>query len=237
MAAPFDRFGLGLLVGLLVALLAPPAVWYEPAWEIAAALGYAGLAALFLDFRATPSPAWATTSRRFVAHRLTGDAALLLVVGHVAVMIGSDPFTLDYLGWMMPIHVLLGVLAATALLLAVVTREPWIPPALRLAGGRRLHAWTGLAAGLLAGGHALTSTTKLTATWRYALLGGVLAAVLVPAALKVSSLRMPRDATVPRHPEARRARTVRPLALLVTLGVLAALLATAPRLLLLLPRG
>lgn len=236
LAAPFDLLGLGLLAGLLVALLAPPAVPYEAAWEVAAALGYAGLVALFLGFRATPLPTRAATSRRFAAHRLIGDAALLLVVGHVAVMVGADPFTLDYLGWMMPIHVLFGVLAAIALLLAVLPREPWAPQAMRLVGGRRLHAWASLNAGLLAGMHVLTSTAKLTGTWRYTLLGSVLAAMLAQTA-KVLLRRGPRGTSAIRQPEPRSTGTAHPLVLIAAVGVLAVLLAAAPRVLLLLTHG
>ena len=42
-------------------------------------------------------------------------------------MVALDPFMLDYLGWMMPLHVLLGVLALWLLLL--VGRQPASPGA------------------------------------------------------------------------------------------------------------
>ena len=176
--APFDRLGGLLLLAFLAALLLPPVVPYEPAWELAAGLGYAACCAAILCFRLAPPP---PDSYRLALHRTAGDAALALVAAHVAVMIAADPFVLDYLGWMMPLHVLPGALAAVAMLLAVATREPALrlPPGLR--GGPRLHAWAGIVAGALAGAHALASSTKLTAGWRAALLASAFLVLLAPA--------------------------------------------------------
>jgi hypothetical protein len=233
-----DPWGACLLAGLLAVLLVPPLVPYEPAWEIAANLGYAACAALVTVFRLVPMPGMTVRSCGFAMHRTAGDAALALAAGHVAVMLLADPFMLDYLGWMMPLHVMAGVLAAAALLLAVASREPGLRLMRRL-GGPHLHAWSGLAAGGLAAIHVLTASSKLTAFWRQALLAGFFLALLAPAA--VSLARRTRQwpdsrkerrfsSRVPPPQLLEPAGTADIIGLLAALGILAALLAAVPNL-------
>jgi hypothetical protein len=226
-----DPWDACLLAGLLAVLLVPPLVPYEPAWEVAASLGYAACAALVTVFRLVPMPGMTFRSCGFAMHRTAGDAALALAAGHVAVMLLADPFMLDYLGWMMPLHVMAGVLAAAALLLAVVSREPALRLMRRL-GGPRLHAWSGLAAGALAAAHVLTASSKFTASWKQALLAGFFLALLAPAAVGLARrgrrrLAMPPfSRTLPPLREPAEAGDI--LGLLATLGILAALLAAVP---------
>lgn len=224
---PFDRLGILLLAAVLAALLVPPLVPYEPAWEFAAGLGYAACCATILCFRLVPPP---RGSRRLALHRVAGNAALALVAAHVAVVLAADPFVLDYLGWMMPLHVLAGVLAAAAMLLAALTREPLVRLPARLRGGRRLHAWAGVAAGVLVAAHAVSSSTKLTASWRAALLASAFVVLLAPAverlALGRRSVPVRYDADLPRRPVASDARY-----LLTALAALLALLVAVPALL------
>ena len=59
----------------------------------------------------------------------------------------------------MPLHVLLGVLALLALLLAAATREPGRAAA--AARGARFHAWSGIAAGAFLAAHVLMSSSHL----------------------------------------------------------------------------
>jgi hypothetical protein len=166
---------------IIAAVLAPPVVPYEPAWEIAAGAGYAACCAFVLAFRLTPVPRVAMTPFRFALHRWAGDAALALVAAHVAVMVAADPFVLDYLGWMMPIHVAAGLVGAAALLLAVATREPALRRALPRAASPGLHAWAGIAAGVLAALHVLMASSKFVGLRGYALTGCVFAALVILA--------------------------------------------------------
>ena len=159
-SAPFDLMGLTMLAMLLVALLAPPALVYEPVWELAAGLGYAACCAAVLTLRISPRPRVAMTAYRFSLHRVAGNAMLALVALHVAVMVAGDPFLLDYLGWTMPWHVLAGMLGAVALLLAVATREPVLRGWLRLPGDPRLHGWSAIAAALLVAAHVLPTAAS-----------------------------------------------------------------------------
>jgi hypothetical protein len=199
---PLGPLGLALAAALLGLLLLPPVIPYEPVWEVAAALGYAACLAAILSFRIAPSPrAAATNPYRLALHRAAGYAMLALVALHVAVMLLGDPFVLDYVGWMMPLHVLAGVLAALALPLAVATREPPLRTALRLARWPRLHLWAGLAAAGLAGVHVVASAGKLAAGWRYALLAGIFTVLLGPAS--VSLAQGPRRWLRPRRAAAR----------------------------------
>ena len=173
--APFDLMGLTMLAMLLVALLLPPALVYEPVWELAAGLGYAACCAAVLTLRISPRPRVAMTAYRFSLHRVAGNALLALVALHVAVMVAGDPFLLDYLGWTMPWHVLAGMLGAVALLLAVATREPVLRGWLRLPGDPRLHGWSAIAAALLVAAHVLPTAGKPTSAWRGALVAGLFA--------------------------------------------------------------
>jgi hypothetical protein len=166
---------------LLAAVLSPPVVPYEPLWEVAAGTGYAACCAFVLAFRLAPVPQVATTPFRFALHRAAGDAALALVAAHAAVMLAADPFVLDYLGWMMPIHVAAGLVGAAALLLAVVTREPAARRALPRPASPGLHAWAGIAAGAFAALHVLMASSKFVAVRGYALTGCVFAAVVISA--------------------------------------------------------
>lgn len=178
-SAPFDVLGLTMLAMLLVALLAPPALVYEPVWELAAGLGYAACCAAVLTLRVSPRPRVAMTAYRFSLHRVAGNAFLVLVALHVAVMVAGDPFVLDYLGWTMPWHVLAGMLGAVALMLAVTTREPVLRGWLRLPGDPRLHGWSAIAAALLVAAHVLPTAGKPTTVWRGALLAVLLAALFL----------------------------------------------------------
>jgi hypothetical protein len=217
-----DRPGALILAALLAALLVPPVVPYDgPAWEVAAGLGHAACCALVLAFRLGPPP---VTAGRLALHRAAGNAALGLAAAHVAVMAAADPFVPNYLGWLMPTHVLAGALGAAALLAAVATREPALRLPARLRGGRRLHAWAGVAAAALAGGHALDSSARLGVDrWRWVLLACALAALLVPA---VEHLALRRRRRRDRPPPVGGAPH-----LLAALVALTLLLAAAPTLL------
>ena len=85
-----------------------------------------------------PGPGAALTAYRFTLHRAAGDALLLLGLLHVAVMVAADPFMLDYLGWMMPLHVLVGVVAIVLLALVILGREPALRTRPRWLGWCRL---------------------------------------------------------------------------------------------------
>ena len=79
------------------------------------------------------------------------------------------------------------------------------------------HAWAGLAGALLVALHVLLSSTRLTATWRYLLVGAALGLPPVfVAAMRITG-RRDRGQTWPVR-EAPRARAVR--ALLVALVTL-----------------
>lgn len=186
-AEPSGALGVALAVVLLGLPLLPPVIPYEPVWEVATALGYAACLAVVLSFRIAPTPRTAASNPyRLTLHRTAGYAALALVAGHVAVILLGDPFALDYVGWMMPLHVLAGVLAALALLLAIASREPPLRAALRLTGRPRLHLWAGIAAGGLAGAHVATSAGKLAGGWRYVLLAAAFTLLLAPATVSLA---------------------------------------------------
>jgi hypothetical protein len=218
--------------GLPAALLLPPLVPYEPAWEVAGSLGYAACCAMILAFRLGTPP---VASWRLRLHRVAGNAAVVLVVAHIAVMLAVDRFLLDYLGWMMPRHVMAGLGAAMALLVATAVREPFFRLPQRYRGGRNLHGWAGLAAGALAGVHALTSSAKLAGFWRWALLAAVFAAVLAPVleSLARRHLARKRGRLADLFGPHRRVGTVaaRSGPLLVLLGALGLLLVAIPALL------
>jgi hypothetical protein len=227
-----DPFAAALIVALSAALLLPPLVAYELAWEVAGSLGYAACCAMILAFRLGTPP---VASWRLRLHRVAGNAALVLAVAHIAVMLAADRFLLDYLGWMMPRHVMAGLGAAMALLVATAVREPFFRLPQRYRGRRYLHGWAGLAAGALAGVHALTSSAKLAGFWRWALLAAVFAAVLAPVLESLTRRHLAwkwgRLAELfGRH---RRVGTVAPRSgpLLALLGALALLLVTIPALL------
>ena len=186
---PYDRRSLLAVGALAAALLLPPVVAYEPVWEVASGLGYAACAAAIAVFAVPPAPRPNLTSYRFAVHRVAGNALVALVLAHVAVMVALDPFLLDYLGWMMPLHVLLGVAALLALLVAAATREPWIRRRLPLPAGARFHAWSGIAGGALLAAHVLMSSSRLTASWRTAVLAAALALPPLAAAAGVLGRR------------------------------------------------
>lgn len=196
---PYDRLSLGLAVALAGALLLPPIVPYEPAWELASGLGYAGCAAAIAVFAVPPAPRANLTPYRFAVHRVAGHALLALGFLHVAVMAGLDPYLLDYLGWMMPLHVMAGALAFLALLLAAATREPRLRHRLPLPAGAPFHAWTGIVAGFLLAAHVLSSSTRLTASWRAALLA---AALILPPGIAAVGLARRRSVPPVREPSA-----------------------------------
>jgi hypothetical protein len=212
-----DPLGAGLLAALLLVLLAPPPVAYEPVWEVAASLGYVACCALILTLRLAPAARHAVRSYRFAIHRAAGLACVACVTAHVAVMVAGDPFVLDYLGWLMPLHVLAGLLGAVALLLATVTREPVLRLARRLGGGQRRHAASGFVGAALVAGHVIGSSSKFTAPWQPLLVAGVFVALLIPAFGGGPSRSVPARAT--------RADID---TLLVLLGALAILLVAAP---------
>src|SRR5262245_1862289 len=110
------------VAAMTLALLAPPIVTYEAIWEVASALGYLAAAAAILCVLTRPGSGAALTTYRFTFHRVAGDALLLLALLHVAVMVAADPFMLDYLGWMIPLHVLVGVAAIVLLALVILGR-------------------------------------------------------------------------------------------------------------------
>ena len=215
---PYDARTLATVAALCAALLLPPIVAYELVWEVAAALGYAACAAAIAVFAVPPAPRRFLTPYRFSVHRVAGNALLTLAVLHVAVMVALDPFMLDYLGWMMPLHVLLGVLALLALLLAAATREPWARRRLPLPAGPRFHAWSGIAAGALLAAHVLMSSSRLTEPWRMALVAGALALPPLAGAAALLVRRPTASASEP-FSAARAGRTL----LLGLLGVFALL--------------
>jgi hypothetical protein len=237
--APLDGPGAALVAVLALALLWPPLVPFEPLWEVAAALGWAAIVATILAFRIVPAARLrgGRTAWRFSWHRITGDLALLLVALHVGVMVAGDPFVLDYLGWMMPIHVLAGVLAALAFLLAVLSREPALPAWLRLGGSRHLHVWAGIAAGGLTGWHVLAASSKLLAPWRYGLLAALFLALLAPAARGLVAGPTRRPPAPARSAPRGSAGTAGLLRLVALLGVFALLLGAVPHLALWLRQG
>jgi hypothetical protein len=216
---PCDTASLLSLAALAAALLIPPIVAYEPAWEVAAGLGYAGCGAAIAVFAVPPAPRPNLTPYRFALHRVAGNALLVLALLHVAVMTACDPFMLDYLGWMMPSHVLLGVLALLALALATATREPWLRRRLPLPSGARWHAWSGVAGGTLLAAHVLTSSSRLTASWRTALLA---LALLLPPLAGTAAMLVRRPAAAMGEPfAAGRAGRHLLLALLALFALLA----------------
>jgi Ferric reductase like transmembrane component len=231
---------LGRLGGILVAallglLLLPPVIPYVPVWEVAAGSGYGACLAMILTFRLAPMPSTPATNRhRWKLHRATGYAMAVLVALHVAVMLAGDPFTLDYLGWMIPLHVLTGLLAALALLLAVASREPRLRAALRLTGWPRLHLSASVAACGFAYAHVATSSGKLITARGYVLLAAIFAALLGPASL--SLIRGPRRWLASRRVRARTGWTVAqprrpsPWLVLAGLGAATLLLITVPSL-------
>ena len=163
------------VAAMIAAFLAPPFVGYEAAWEIATALGYVAAAAGVVCVLVRPGAGAAMTAYRFTLHRTAGDGLLLLGLLHAGVMVVADPFLLDYLGWMMPLHVLAGILAVLLLALAVSGREPvwrWRP---RWLGGARLHAWAGILGVAFVALHILMSSTRLTEPWRIVLVALALA--------------------------------------------------------------
>jgi hypothetical protein len=178
--------GAAALVAVLLAVLAPPLVTYELAWEIASALGYVAAAAAVLCVLVRPAPGTPQRAYRFALHRAAGDALVLLALLHAAVMVAADPFMLDYLGWMMPPHVMLGVVATVLLALVAVGREPVFGRRPSWLAGAAFHAWVGIVASLLVALHVLWSSTRLTADWRALALGAALTLPpLVAAGLRV----------------------------------------------------
>jgi hypothetical protein len=212
---------------IIAAVLAPPVVPYEPAWEIAAGAGYAACCAFVLAFRLTPVPRVAMTPFRFALHRWAGDAALALVAAHVAVMVAADPFVLDYLGWMMPIHVAAGLVGAAALLLAVATREPALRRALPRPASPGLHAWAGIAAGVFAALHVLTASSKFVDPWGYAVTGSVFAVLMIFAVRSLLGWTRP---VLPRRGEPFSAAPADLYGLLAVLGACTVLFVAVPSL-------
>lgn len=208
------------LVAMLLAILAPPLVTYELAWEIASALGYVAAAAAVLCMLVRPAPGMPQRAYRFALHRAAGDVLVLLALLHVAVMVAADPFMLDYLGWMMPPHVMVGVLATLLLALVALGREPAFTRRPRWLAGAGFHAWAGIAGAALVAVHVLWSSTRLTDGWRALLVGGALAVPpLIATILRVSG-------TPPVSPVARRLPRVGTATALVALlaGLLVILL-------------
>lgn len=220
-----DPFGMLTLVLLLAALLTPPLVAYELAWELSATLGYAACVALVLCFRSAPLAPERLSASTFKLHRVAGHAAAVLVVAHVAVPVLADRYVLDYLGWQAPRHVLFGMLAGLALAAALATREPRLPARLRR-GGKRLHAALGVAAvaGLL--GHVWVSSAKPISAWQSVLVLAALFLPTMPALGRLLGLRFRPW----RLPELTRPATGSPSALLILLGVVIVVLVAAPRL-------
>lgn len=168
------------LAAMLLAVLAPPLVTYELAWEIASALGYVAAAAAILCVLVRPAPGMPQRAYRFALHRAAGDALVLLALLHVVVMVAADPFMLDYLGWMMPPHVMVGVVATVLLALVTLGREPALARRPAWLAGARFHAWAGIVGAMLVAVHVLWSSTRLTADWRML---AIVAALAVPPLL------------------------------------------------------
>ncbi|MGD9507229.1 MAG: hypothetical protein AB7I59_22570 [Geminicoccaceae bacterium] len=182
------------LLAMLLAVLAPPLVTYELAWEIASALGYVGAAAAVLCMLVRPAPGMPQRAYRFAMHRAAGDALVLLALLHVVVMVAADPFMLDYLGWMMPPHVMVGAVATVLLALVALGREPAFPRRPSWLGGAGFHAWAGILGALLVAVHVVWSSTRLTADWRaLAIVGALAVPPLLATILRVSG-RGPRPA-------------------------------------------
>ena len=209
------------VAAMTAAFLAPPFVGYEAAWEIATALGYVAAAAGLVCVLVRPGAGAAMTAYRFTLHRTAGDALLLLGLLHVGVMVAADPFLLDYLGWMMPLHVLVGILAILLLAVAVSGREPVWRRRPRWLGSTRLHAWVGILGVALVALHVLMSSTRLTESWRIVLVA--LALAVPPAMATMARLTGRRERRGRAWPD--RATAVRSLLvalatlLLICLGV------------------
>lgn len=226
-ARPFvDRWGWLMLGVTVLAPVVPPIVAYEPLWEVAAGLGYAACAAGVVTFRTAPWPRQAMTPYRYRLHRVAGNAMLALVAGHVAVMVAGDPFVLDYLGWLMPLHVLVGVLAAVALLVAVLGREPCLRGLAIAARPPPLHDWAGIAVGVLAVAHVLTSLAKVLPPWRALPFAGVFVLLLLPAtAARLTGRSWSRWPLPPRDEPWAAAPGITGRLLLLLLAVLLVLIA------------
>ncbi|MFO1048304.1 MAG: hypothetical protein U1E52_10450 [Geminicoccaceae bacterium] len=209
------------LLALLLAVLAPPLVTYELAWEIASALGYVAAAATVLCMLVRPAPGMPQRAYRFALHRAAGEALVLLALLHVAVMVAADPFMLDYLGWMMPPHVMLGVVATLLLALVTLGREPALPRRPAWLAGARFHAWAGIAGALLVAAHVLWSSTRLTSGWR----GSAIGAALILPPLLAAGLRLTGRQPLPAAAGRRPQRVAAGSALVALLaGLLVALL-------------
>lgn len=193
--------GTAALAAMLLAVLAPPLVTYELAWEIASALGYVAAAAAVLCVLVRPAPGMPQRAYRFALHRAAGDALVLLALLHVVVMVAADPFMLDYLGWMMPPHVMTGVVATVLLALVTLGREPAFARRPAWLAGAGFHAWAGIAGAMLVAVHVVWSSTRLTADWRMLAIGGALALPpLLAAGLRLSGSRPPRPGGGRRPP-------------------------------------
>lgn len=172
------------LAAMLLAVLAPPLVTYELAWEVASALGYVAAGAAVLCVLVRPAPGMPQRAYRFALHRAAGDALVLLALLHLLVMVAADPFMLDYLGWMMPPHVMTGVVAAVLLALVALGREPVFARRPSWLAGAGFHAWAGIAGAMLMAAHVLWSSTRLTADWRMLAIGGALVLPPLLAAIR-----------------------------------------------------
>jgi len=210
------------LVAMLLAILAPPLVTYELAWEIASALGYVAAAAAVLCMLVRPAPGMPQRAYCFALHRAAGDVLVLLALLHVAVMVAADPFMLDYLGWMMPPHVMIGVVATLLLALVALGREPAFTRRPRWLAGAGFHAWAGIAGAVLVAVHVLWSSTRLTDDWRALLVGGALVVPpLIATILRVSG-RPPAGPVTRRPPRVGTATALMALLaglLVILLGV------------------
>ncbi|MDE2371510.1 MAG: cytochrome c3 family protein [Burkholderiales bacterium] len=114
-----DRLGLGLMLGLLLALALLPlfAGFAGLAWEVAQGAGLLGaLATLLLAGAALRprAPAGLVTLR---LHGRIGWFALVAVSGHVVGLVLADRVTIEYLKPSAPLHQLAGIAAAALLLL------------------------------------------------------------------------------------------------------------------------
>lgn len=190
----FDRLALLFVACAALPFLLPPLVPLEPVWAASAGFGYAACAAAILacllGWRRRASSRPLGVPEELTVHRWVGHAVWLGTLLHVVTVLVLDPVTLHYMTWTMPVHILLGFLAALALLAAVLSKEPLRRPLLRrlrLPSGHALPTLLFMALTIL---HVALGQAKFLASWQVALLLGALALSALPSLGQQIGLRL-----------------------------------------------